>query len=260
MSGTGPPVFTASGGPTFFRQLLVPIEPPPRPWGGVIRKGVNRLPSATNVERVCTENHARATRGESGLRSRFRSPMPARLVITGRGLGLAGAVIAKHDVIRRPQRPISGKANECRLLTRENVNWLRSRPRRLRFRLRGAGFSSRAPCLLRHPRLEHAPTTGGYPRFGTGEVAEWLNAPHSKCGIGASLSGVRIPPSPPKTPKIRCFSMYCQVCRSAAHILAHTLESWACGWPSILRIATAQMAMASEGSALRYYFGRRNRQ
>src|ERR1700733_5460905 len=31
-----------------------------------------------------------------------------------------------------------------------------------------------------------------------GEVAEWLNAPHSKCGIGASLSGVRIPPSPPR--------------------------------------------------------------
>ena len=30
-----------------------------------------------------------------------------------------------------------------------------------------------------------------------GEVAEWSNAPHSKCGIGASLSGVRIPPSPP---------------------------------------------------------------
>ena len=31
-----------------------------------------------------------------------------------------------------------------------------------------------------------------------GEVAEWSNAPHSKCGIGASLSGVRIPPSPPR--------------------------------------------------------------
>ncbi len=30
-----------------------------------------------------------------------------------------------------------------------------------------------------------------------GEVAERLKAPHSKCGIGASLSGVRIPPSPP---------------------------------------------------------------
>ena len=32
-----------------------------------------------------------------------------------------------------------------------------------------------------------------------GEVAEWLNAPHSKCGMGASPSGVRIPPSPPET-------------------------------------------------------------
>src|SRR3984885_16052622 len=34
-----------------------------------------------------------------------------------------------------------------------------------------------------------------------GEVAEWSNAPHSKCGIGASLSGVRIPPSPPQIQK-----------------------------------------------------------
>ena len=31
-----------------------------------------------------------------------------------------------------------------------------------------------------------------------GEVAEWLNAPHSKCGIRATVSGVRIPPSPPE--------------------------------------------------------------
>src|ERR1700722_5388206 len=35
------------------------------------------------------------------------------------------------------------------------------------------------------------------PDMAPGEVAEWSNAPHSKCGIGASLSGVRIPPSPP---------------------------------------------------------------
>jgi hypothetical protein len=28
-------------------------------------------------------------------------------------------------------------------------------------------------------------------------VAEWSNAPHSKCGIRATVSGVRIPPSPP---------------------------------------------------------------
>src|ERR1700744_1589698 len=32
---------------------------------------------------------------------------------------------------------------------------------------------------------------------GSGEVAEWLNAPHSKCAIRATVSGVRIPPSPP---------------------------------------------------------------
>src|SRR5438309_1969501 len=35
----------------------------------------------------------------------------------------------------------------------------------------------------------------------SGEVAEWLNAPHSKCGIRATVSGVRIPPSPPVPPE-----------------------------------------------------------
>src|SRR5262249_50004797 len=35
------------------------------------------------------------------------------------------------------------------------------------------------------------------PVSGSGEVAEWLKAPHSKCGILARVSGVRIPPSPP---------------------------------------------------------------
>src|SRR5450830_1811126 len=37
------------------------------------------------------------------------------------------------------------------------------------------------------------------PFSGSGEVAERLNAPHSKCGIRATVSGVRIPPSPPDT-------------------------------------------------------------
>ena len=36
-------------------------------------------------------------------------------------------------------------------------------------------------------------------RLDSGEVAEWLKAPHSKCGILARVSGVRIPPSPPRT-------------------------------------------------------------
>src|SRR5579872_2484313 len=34
-------------------------------------------------------------------------------------------------------------------------------------------------------------------RMAPGEVAEWSIAPHSKCGIRATVSGVRIPPSPP---------------------------------------------------------------
>lgn len=33
----------------------------------------------------------------------------------------------------------------------------------------------------------------------SGEVAEWSKAPHSKCGIRATVSWVRIPPSPPIT-------------------------------------------------------------
>src|SRR5262249_15422599 len=39
---------------------------------------------------------------------------------------------------------------------------------------------------------------------GHGEVAEWLKAPHSKCGIRVTVSGVRIPPSPPFTLQL-CF-------------------------------------------------------
>ncbi len=30
-----------------------------------------------------------------------------------------------------------------------------------------------------------------------GEVAEWSNAPHSKCGLLERVTWVRIPPSPP---------------------------------------------------------------
>ena len=33
-----------------------------------------------------------------------------------------------------------------------------------------------------------------------GEVAERSNAPHSKCGVRATVPWVRIPPSPPRTP------------------------------------------------------------
>lgn len=36
-----------------------------------------------------------------------------------------------------------------------------------------------------------------YSRSTPGSVAEWLKAPHSKCGIGVTLSEVRILPLPP---------------------------------------------------------------
>ena len=56
-----------------------------------------------------------------------------------------------------------------------------------------AGRVPRA-CVPSPPPLN----TTAQPRLcARGEVAEWLNAPHSKCGIRATVSGVRIPPSPP---------------------------------------------------------------
>ena len=48
-------------------------------------------------------------------------------------------------------------------------------------------------CRYVAPALRNAPTSI------TGEVAEWSNAPHSKCGIPARVSWVQIPPSPPET-------------------------------------------------------------
>src|SRR5262249_47594681 len=36
-----------------------------------------------------------------------------------------------------------------------------------------------------------------------GEVAKWLTAPHSKCGVPARVPWVRIPPSPPIPPARR---------------------------------------------------------
>jgi hypothetical protein len=43
---------------------------------------------------------------------------------------------------------------------------------------------------------------GDYALCGHGEVAEWSIAPHSKCGVRATVPGVRIPPSPPS-----CFAL-----------------------------------------------------
>jgi hypothetical protein len=61
------------------------------------------------------------------------------------------------------------------------------------------------------------------PRPRCGEVAEWLNAPHSKCGMGATPSGVQIPPSPPLH---FCKALKC-------------LNNSACYYPSALSLALA---------------------
>ena len=66
------------------------------------------------------------------------------------------------------------------------------RPRPLR--------AARAPCGDKPAMLSGAPTLRRdlrLPAVGPGEVAEWSIAPHSKCGVRASVPGVRIPPSPP---------------------------------------------------------------
>jgi hypothetical protein len=56
---------------------------------------------------------------------------------------------------------------------------------------RGNGSNSVAKGLFRSAATTKNPAVS---RFG--EVAEWSIAPHSKCGIRVTVSGVRIPPSP----------------------------------------------------------------
>lgn len=70
---------------------------------------------------------------------------------------------------------------------------LRGRGRKNEGRMHLAKFS---PCRTARRSLCVRPRQR-WPTTHRGEVAEWLNAPHSKCGMGASPSGVRIPPSPP---------------------------------------------------------------
>ena len=53
-------------------------------------------------------------------------------------------------------------------------------------------FACRLTAAL--PRPDSAPARSGTP---CGEVAERSNAPHSKCGVRATVPWVRIPPSPP---------------------------------------------------------------
>ena len=99
MSGTGPPVFTASGGPTPGARSEFPTD---------------------------------------SLRAQ---PKPARHPRSGN----PGATLQSN-----------GKTSDCPNPGRAIAG----------LRAKRAGFSSSAPCLARHPRLEHAPTTGPRPDLG----------------------------------------------------------------------------------------------
>ena len=54
------------------------------------------------------------------------------------------------------------------------------------------------PAMIAHAKRRADPAASvALIAAGPGEVAEWSIAPHSKCGVRASVPGVRIPPSPP---------------------------------------------------------------
>src|SRR5690606_39629109 len=64
----------------------------------------------------------------------------------------------------------------------------------------GEATAAIAPKPLVSPRgNRYVCARAEWPTTPRGEVAEWLNAPHSKCGLLARVSGVRIPPFPDVT-------------------------------------------------------------
>src|SRR5579871_3301502 len=114
----------------------------------------------------------------------IRPPRPGHL----QALAVAENVTGFEEVVRLPQRfprsELMRRLCESGLLIRAGTG-----PRHDAEARAGGGFP--APLFPPRPFDRYAHATA------SGEVAEWLNAPHSKCGIRATVSGVRIPPSPP---------------------------------------------------------------
>jgi hypothetical protein len=61
----------------------------------------------------------------------------------------------------------------------------------------GRSAACSPPALVNAGPPRYISRVAGQAPSSAGEVAEWLKAPHSKCGIRVTVSGVRIPPSPP---------------------------------------------------------------
>ncbi len=139
-----------------------------------------------------------------------------------REAGASGPARQQQDAGAHGRRPV-GSHNSL-LSCSESIGWRLNpteRSRRARGGLPGtapglrpvfqpqwpeiAMVSGTGPCARPHGPVCHSRLSVGvvdaWQRCG--QVAEWLKAPHSKCGIGATLSGVRIPPCPPFRSAIR---------------------------------------------------------
>ena len=108
----------------------------------------------------------------------FRGPFRAAFMVT-----------RKRDQARvSPRRTALDTLKACR-----GQPGRHEMPRRIGVRSsRGWHLPPRGAACSKHPA-----STGRH----RGQVAEWLNAPHSKCGIPARVSGVQIPPCPPPAEK-----------------------------------------------------------
>ena len=85
---------------------------------------------------------------------------------------------------------------------------------------------------------------------GRGEVAEWSIAPHSKCGVRASVPGVRIPPSPPKPTPIHCDLYIPARCRGRFGPARSPVRPWASPAPWLDRVYSVGSRARSCGSAV----------
>lgn len=120
-------------------------------------------------------------------------------VVTGQGsLSKAPARAGRDERAKRDQARVSPRRTrlDSRWGRRGQAKASRILPIATRRRRRGTECGRRASEGLFWPNAacsnQPASTEGD-----RGQVAEWLNAPHSKCGIPARVSGVQIPPCPP---------------------------------------------------------------
>ena len=149
----------------------------PAPPNSVVRMSAATCGSPRR-QQVCAHNKECPRRNAQDAR-RFAGPRPP---------ARAGPASASPSVPSksRPAAPFHGCRGPFRPADRDFPS--------ARRKITPPDALSRRESSHRTPPATRRATPPLRPR---GEVAEWLNAPHSKCGIGASLSGVRIPPSPP---------------------------------------------------------------